>query len=62
MMNDLGRTLGHGFGIFSEAERNRIHHLSSKGFSVSQAKIIVKIENNYPVTFEELKELNKLFS
>lgn len=61
-MNDLGRMLGRAFGIFSEAERNRIHHLSSKGFAVSQATIIVKIENKYPVTFEELKEFNNLFS
>ncbi|WP_270286762.1 hypothetical protein [Enterococcus casseliflavus] len=60
-MNDLFRTLGRAFGIFSETEKIRIQYLSSRGYSVSQAKIIVKIENRYPVTFEELKEFNNLF-
>lgn len=61
-INDLGRTLGRAFGIFSETEKIRIQYLSSRGYKVSQAKIIVKIENKYPVTFEELKEFNNLFA
>lgn len=60
-MNDFERTIGRAFGIFSESENIRIHYLSSRGYSVSQAKIIVKIENKYPVTFEELEEFNNLF-
>lgn len=60
--HDVGRAISKAFGVFSESELRRMHYLCSKGYSLPQAKIVVKIENKYPVTFEELKQFNEIFS
>ncbi len=59
---EVGRAISKAFGVFSESELRRMHYLSSKGYSLPQAKIVVKIENKYPVTFDELKQFNEIFS
>lgn len=57
---NFGEIIKRSFGMFSEREIKRMQYLCAKGFQLKEAKIIVKLENGWPVTLPELEVLNNL--